>query len=420
MHGATTARSVVGNRQFPVCVQRRRRRIHARRRAAAFVRLRGIAARVRGGRREGSRVRDGVLGNRDDVVSPDLGAAERAGAGGGHGRRAKGGAARAARHRLLDARARLHRRDRRVLSRRRSARPRVPARGPTAMRWAASQASFPTITKRRSSTRCRCSARAPPDDATFANQKKAAAILNALLPLEPQHPGIAHYMIHSFDYPQLAADALPAARAYSQIAPDSPHALHMPSHIFTRLGLWQDSIASNLASADAGRALVAAATSRRDVDGHAARARLPRVRVSADRRRGRGAASPRRGGRRDDVRRCDVSGGLRACRDPRALCVGAARLEGRRATRAADRRAAVGDAFRTRTRRRTSRRRSALRDRVNSIAPERRCGSSRRSTPELQKAPIPGPYDWTEQVESARLGRGSVARVTPRDARTTR
>ena len=64
-------------------------------------------------------------------------------------------------------------------------------------------------------------------------------------------------MIHSFDYPQLAADALPAARAYSKIAPDSPHALHMPSHIFTRLGLWQDSIFSNLASADAGRRLAA-------------------------------------------------------------------------------------------------------------------------------------------------------------------
>jgi tetratricopeptide (TPR) repeat protein len=98
---------------------------------------------------------------------------------------------------------------------------------------------------------------APPNDPTFANQKKAAAILNALLPLEPNHPGITHYMIHSFDYPQLAADALPAARAYAKIAPDSPHALHMPSHIFTRLGLWQDSIASNLASADAARRLVA-------------------------------------------------------------------------------------------------------------------------------------------------------------------
>jgi tetratricopeptide (TPR) repeat protein len=98
---------------------------------------------------------------------------------------------------------------------------------------------------------------APPSDATYANQKKAAAILNAILPLEPQHPGIAHYMIHSFDYPELAADALPAARAYSKIAPSSPHALHMPSHIFTRLGLWQESIDSNLASAEAGRRLVA-------------------------------------------------------------------------------------------------------------------------------------------------------------------
>ena len=98
---------------------------------------------------------------------------------------------------------------------------------------------------------------APPGDAAFANQKKAAAILNGLLPEEPKHPGIAHYMIHAFDYPALAADALPAARAYAKIAPDSPHALHMPSHIFTRLGLWNESIASNLASAEAARQLVA-------------------------------------------------------------------------------------------------------------------------------------------------------------------
>ena len=98
---------------------------------------------------------------------------------------------------------------------------------------------------------------APPGDATFANQKKAAAILNGLLPEEPRHPGIAHYMIHAFDYPPLAADALPAARAYARIAPASPHALHMPSHIFTRLGLWQESIGSNIASADAARRLVA-------------------------------------------------------------------------------------------------------------------------------------------------------------------
>ena len=96
-----------------------------------------------------------------------------------------------------------------------------------------------------------------PPDKTYARQKQAAEILNRLLPLEPEHPGIAHYLIHSFDYPALAELALPAARAYARIAPSSPHALHMPSHIFTRLGLWRESIESNLASAEAARKLVA-------------------------------------------------------------------------------------------------------------------------------------------------------------------
>jgi len=98
---------------------------------------------------------------------------------------------------------------------------------------------------------------APPSDTTFANQKRAAEVLNRLLPRHPDHPGIAHYVIHSFDYPPLAKDALPAARAYAKIAPSSPHALHMPSHIFTRLGLWPESIASNIDSAEAARRLVA-------------------------------------------------------------------------------------------------------------------------------------------------------------------
>lgn len=98
---------------------------------------------------------------------------------------------------------------------------------------------------------------APPNDKSYSNQKKAAAILNRILPELPEHPGIAHYVIHSFDYPALAELALPAARAYSKIAPDSPHALHMPSHIFTRLSLWKDSIASNLASAEAAKRHVA-------------------------------------------------------------------------------------------------------------------------------------------------------------------
>jgi hypothetical protein len=98
---------------------------------------------------------------------------------------------------------------------------------------------------------------APPGDATFAAQKQAADILNGLLMKEPQHPGAIHYLIHAYDYPSLAAMALPAARAYAKVAPSSPHALHMPSHIFTRLGLWSESIESNLASADAARRLVA-------------------------------------------------------------------------------------------------------------------------------------------------------------------
>lgn len=97
---------------------------------------------------------------------------------------------------------------------------------------------------------------AQPGDKTYATQKKAAAILNTLVERAPQHPGVTHYIIHSFDYPSLAELALPAARSYSKIAASSPHALHMPSHIFTRLGLWQESIDSNLASAALAKAHV--------------------------------------------------------------------------------------------------------------------------------------------------------------------
>ena len=89
---------------------------------------------------------------------------------------------------------------------------------------------------------------APPTDKSHANQKRAAAILEPLYRLQPQHPGLAHYLIHATDSAELAPQGLAAARAYSKIAPSVPHALHMPSHIFTRLGLWDDSIASNLAA----------------------------------------------------------------------------------------------------------------------------------------------------------------------------
>ena len=90
-------------------------------------------------------------------------------------------------------------------------------------------------------------------DKTYANQKKATLILAPISLQQPQHPGIAHYIIHADDNPVLASLALDAAKQYAHIAPDSPHALHMPSHIFTRLGLWEDTITSNLASAASAR-----------------------------------------------------------------------------------------------------------------------------------------------------------------------
>ena len=91
-------------------------------------------------------------------------------------------------------------------------------------------------------------------DPEFTQEKKAGLILNAALMQEPDHPGVAHYLIHGFDYPQLAHFALPAAQRYANIAPDSAHAQHMPSHIFTRLGLWGDAIRSDLKSEAAARA----------------------------------------------------------------------------------------------------------------------------------------------------------------------
>ncbi|MBC8031894.1 MAG: hypothetical protein H7Z16_17560 [Pyrinomonadaceae bacterium] len=84
------------------------------------------------------------------------------------------------------------------------------------------------------------------NDKSYVNEKKAAQILNRVLAREPQHPGVVHYLIHGYDYPALAHHALPAARRYAKIAPASAHAQHMPSHIFTRLGFWQEAVKSNL------------------------------------------------------------------------------------------------------------------------------------------------------------------------------
>ena len=95
------------------------------------------------------------------------------------------------------------------------------------------------------------SANFDPKDKTYANQRRAAQILEPLFAANPDHPGVAHYLIHTFDYPPIAKDGLAAAQRYAEIAPDAPHALHMPSHIFTRVGYWKESIASNRASAKA-------------------------------------------------------------------------------------------------------------------------------------------------------------------------
>jgi tetratricopeptide (TPR) repeat protein len=94
---------------------------------------------------------------------------------------------------------------------------------------------------------------ASPADKTYANQLKGAAILEPIWQRQPQHPGVAHYLIHLYDYPAIAAKGLPAALRYSEIAPNAPHAQHMPSHIFTRVGYWKESIAANTASVQAAK-----------------------------------------------------------------------------------------------------------------------------------------------------------------------
>jgi tetratricopeptide (TPR) repeat protein len=98
---------------------------------------------------------------------------------------------------------------------------------------------------------------ATPLDKTLANQRAAGAMLEKLWQTHRKHPGVAHYLIHSYDYPSLAARALEPAQAYADIAPWVPHALHMPSHIFTRLGMWDEAISGNQASAEASRAYAA-------------------------------------------------------------------------------------------------------------------------------------------------------------------
>src|SRR3954468_23584110 len=95
---------------------------------------------------------------------------------------------------------------------------------------------------------------ASPNDKTYANQLKGTAILAPIFQRQPRHPGIAHYLIHLYDYPAIAEQGLDAAKRYAEIAPAAPHAQHMPSHIFTRVGYWKESIGSNAISAQAAKA----------------------------------------------------------------------------------------------------------------------------------------------------------------------
>ena len=109
----------------------------------------------------------------------------------------------------------------------------------------------------------------PDNDKDFATRKQAAAILEKVFAVEPDHPGVAHYLIHTYDRPELAQLGIPAARRYAQIAPAAPHALHMPSHIFARVGLWQDDIHSNIASIGATRKTAAMGMGGEDHQFHA-------------------------------------------------------------------------------------------------------------------------------------------------------
>jgi len=118
---------------------------------------------------------------------------------------------------------------------------------------AAVSAAYPDDTEAAIFYALALAAAADPADKTYARQLKAGAMLERLFVQYPDHPGLAHYIIHTYDFPPLAARAVGAARRYHEIAPSAPHALHMPSHTFTRVGYWQDSIDANKAAAAAAR-----------------------------------------------------------------------------------------------------------------------------------------------------------------------
>ena len=157
-------------------------------------------------------------------------------------------------------------------------------------------------------------------DKTFANQKKAAEILNKIWKEEPNHPGVVHYLIHSDNSPQFAAAGLDAAICYAKVAPDVPHALHMPSHIFTRLGMWQQSIDSNRAAHTAALNYVHQEPGAGELrPGNPPHDGLSRIRLSADRAGWPGQRGGRRTCRLPPERRCEP--GRRLTLSPRSRFV---------------------------------------------------------------------------------------------------
>ena len=124
---------------------------------------------------------------------------------------------------------------------------------PTSRRWRRWRRKIRTDDEAQIAYAITLNTSASPADKTYAQQRKGAAILEPIWKRQPQHPGIAHYLIHLYDYPALANEGLHAAELYSKIAPAAPHAQHMPSHIFTRVGYWKESIASNIASVKAAK-----------------------------------------------------------------------------------------------------------------------------------------------------------------------
>ena len=147
---------------------------------------------------------------------------------------------------------------------------------PISRRWKAVAQRYPDDDEAQMLYAITLNVAASPSDKTYSNQLKGAAILEPIFQRQPRHPGVAHYLIHLYDSPALAEKGIDAAKRYAEIAPAAPHAQHMPSHIFTRVGYWKESIGSNIASARVRQG-------RQGFRRAAARVRLPGLCLSAAR-----------------------------------------------------------------------------------------------------------------------------------------